>query len=1512
MDFQNEAPQMDVSGVMEPALPATNPIEDRTLSQEVDAFLREGGEGLTYDEIVAGVQERTDAYLLRQAESDLENPEATVEGLAPLAKAHGNYSPEAAKAAMVEELQADDAEPIFTMDYRQYVADRQEAASYYSERYIQELDALTGYGLDKPLDRWKAGAGMTAGFITSAFTPGSFVVKMNNIIRDQFPDAPIWDSATDPNTYIQQIRQYAYGLKGDDRRKWADSMLASIRSNTWTQYDAAEALRLVFDGIEDPNREVTNANLDVALDAAGFALLFVPFEKLIRAGKGWLDPAKQGHGLPGKANEGLEGEFIPRGAPTAGTGPRVRRGATLEGEFRVVDSAPALPGTSVANVAARTPKGAERLVSALGSNNADDALRRLGTTPEQVVGSLFVPRQSGRPFLPSQFIDPMDQVVSAERGLAAVRSAMSQRLMDSSYEFVEDGWRVNMTIGQSGGTPFRTQAQAQAFASQVPYATTVESTGNGFVLRAQNTHYWDLSDPGIADTIRAGGMWRDIATKLGNPFGKGVSLTPAAQNMSTEAALRTEAAAVQMINILTPMRNLSIKERTGVLDYIASIEGRGTANATYNEFIQAGLSPKQAEAGVAYMKAADEAYRVKDSTARGIAVSEGYMQADIQGVGKTFARPTQAAAGSRAIDAATGNVVRVDPAQHSVYELVEDIAGVSRMVVTRNSSQRITDLPQTGIAAFIPNYMPRLYLFPRIVEEEVEAGVWVARYGANNEKAATETAEVLRHFTNNNIRSRPAVELAGSTTAGSVSELRAMAHQGLLNTGTRRPTVLTDLAGGTRMASPEDRLQSLVNSAATGKGVGLWARSEQQYLRNTWGEQFDLALAEPVPRELFQPNRDLARLGMTDDQQYREALARWSHVRAVTGTEGSLLETRAISRARNAIADLFFGTNAGPMMAIGREVAGQTSHVSRMLKTVGFAGYLQGHPLRQLFIQTANIPSFLAQPGAFGYIASGRAFQEMVVLQAAMSPVLKAGAGSKVVTSMAKLNEEAALFAASRWGWSAAEARALLKDFRQSGYFSLAKAHGADIDTLSHTSAVGLGYAGKAIRSARSMLGALGYDPAVATEARSAWLMARNTFLKERGRLPKSSEDFTVVNGLASALQQHMNRGGVLRIQRGMLGAVFQFYSAQLKAMSRLLFLESSFDAKTKARMAGIQLMAYGTTGYGFVSALDAIEQKLDIKIPSAVRYACLQGILGTLFTAGIRAATGDKQAEIDYSGAVSPMSNLKQEAIDGAGLIGSILGLSEGGISNLPSNMASVGFIGNLAKSAQFAYNVIGKVDMPADDKALQISKDFLSRFPVSNHAMQALMQYNLGMKYDSKGRALVEVSKGEAVAAAAGFRSQGEAQLRAAQADYWGPFRGAMGDTDNNLKAHADETFKWMGPMLRRMAAEDGVTPAQVWQNFEEHAITYNAALTPAQQRVYFGHLSQLVGSMDVTQSARFAEILTRDFKDDSKGHLMFGEDARDYVRRNPFPGSDKLVEQLDIMLDIKALLTGTDGDK
>jgi hypothetical protein len=255
-------------------------------------------------------------------------------------------------------------------------------------------------------------------------------------------------------------------------------------------------------------------------------------------------------------------------------------------------------------------------------------------------------------------------------------------------------------------------------------------------------------------------------------------------------------------------------------------------------------------------------------------------------------------------------------------------------------------------------------------------------------------------------------------------------------------------------------------------------------------------------------------------------------------------------------------------------------------------------------------------------------------------------------------------------------------------------------------------------------------------------------------------------------------------------------------------------------------------------------------------------------------------------------------------------LGMNDSGLDSMPTNLAGLQFAGGMLKTVQFGYNVMGKLDMPPPEKVKMIAEDFLTRIPATNNWGRAVMAYNLGVKYSAKGSAVVNVTPAEALGQATGFPSLDESNLRAAQRDYYGPMSMDEGAPEDNLRDMAAETFRWMGPMLRRVAEAEDVNVNDVWDEVQNHAITYKAGLSDSQQTVYFGHLGKLIGEMDILQSDRFVKALVQDVKDDSKGTLMFGEDTRDYIARYPdFPGRDDVVKALDNLLDVSALIQGTE---
>lgn len=1425
-------------------------------------------------------------------------------------------------------------------------------ANYYSQVYHKAVTNTISEGisliprsgnhlLDAAIDSANNLIGFGEYFVAKDFLFGGIAGAMEYIVAHNFPDAPIKDRTLNPQKYINKLRQYGLNLPADKRKEWIQGIVAQIDDATLTHPLNVEVLDRVLGGIDDPNYIVTDANYAAAFDVAMLGLVAFPFGKLLdtvvsgyKATKGALLGSKLWEEVKSSVDDVVPGlKDVTEAAPkprlklvSPGEKPKVKLIGEKNGKphirvvsqgkkprVRLVTPVQGLNPDSVVGAAASTARGADKLNAVLLAKDPEAAAKAMGTTVEDIVESTLLPDTALFEHLPNSFLSPSDVSRTVGNMRAGMESAVHAKMGDAQIIFHEEpqkyGFTLKSFVGRKQGVPFETEEQATALAATLPKQWKPEAVysedAGGYFVSMEQYHTWSKADQTLPDVLHVRNPLRNFINKLGlhHIMGFGTKITKEASRVRTAAGTETESVKRDMVKILTPFFHLTKGGMNNVLKVIEKYEGQNVT-LSYNTLRAEGLSKWEAKAAQSVLEAGQYSYRRLNTILRGEANAEGWKQIVI-GKRVRYARPSDK---TIALHLDTRERGKVDTSTHSVWELIETGSRSRTVAVPHDSaSDYILELPlkmmhDNGI------YLPRLNQFNYYIEETL-GDKSVIHYGADT----IDEAEQAKNLANANrylgdgskVEYRLAKEIEQDRE--SLGPLEDAVKSGALNLNGRRWEEVKNLAGETRIADPADRLSALVHDTASAVGIKLLGQTWDKYLKDTWG----VRLMDSGFNRHYASNETLRSAGFTDAQQKEMAKTIWQFMRNATGIEGSLTSGKMLASAKDGIAEAFFNylPKAGKLVAgkygeaaglklgkgIGREVSGVDSKAIKAMKTIAVNGYLRMNPARQLPIQFSNIPVFAGIDGGTTYTVSGGAFRDSVILATAKDILPKTGVTAPAVELLGDIAEAATKRLAGVFKVTPKHVEELLADWRASRHYDLAKSHALDIETMNDAGVMAKTQLGTAFNNISGFFGAFGYDAAASLEAKTAWLYARNSFKARTGKLPKSYNDWVVVNDRAESLRFDMNVTGVMRYQRGAPGVALQFFAAGLKAMSRAAFLETRFTPQERLRMFAYMFGSYGLTGLGLGSAVNAIADEAGVDLPDWAKQVTMQGFVASFINA-IYEVAGQDPAKLDVSGAMAPnlqAINIGKQAWD---TVTALSGLGPDGMQLTDLTPASTGFMGRIGEAIHFTKFLLGDVHLPPEEEAKLVSMEWLEVVPGFDSAMQAMVSYNTGLLFDSKGRVIQDVSKSEALGQISGFNPVEVAGLYKQKDDYYRQFSHEE-ETNAVMQAQKD-AFKVIGPLLRKLSDKyDEKDMLTLYNLLRMQGVFTQVALPPLMRSAYYDAMVRDIQQMGDFSGEGFGNSIVQDGRIRGRGIFADEQEAINFLKDGAdWPGKEKFILMLE----------------
>lgn len=1384
-----------------------------------------------------------DSVRVQEAEAVLTNDalpsEAKAQQLGAIATEQGQKDGAAATVGLATTLAAQDGVlPPNPVASRQRWLERTNAAQERVRRVVESFGAdQDEKAAVRPTGNITADAVLSAANYTrqavQAYLFPDFSVQLVDIARKYAPDFEASDYVA-PKQLYNAVGRSLRNMEPDDAEKAAREIAALIEQKAGTlfenNFEAKEMAQVLLESAYDSK---TNwRNVSQALDLIGLIPVAGGAVKLAAKGAFAAENLVSAgvKAVGGVARETTEAAV--RRAPSAFDTEVAKLNAKLAELDKALgrEAAPVREPTisvgTTSDAATMTPAGARQAVKTLGTETEEAVLATAGTSPEQVAGSLIVPKiathldELNRPYVEDIYLRPEVREQVAERVKSGLNDRFQTRLKDTRMEQVENGYNYEAMLGSSDGRGYARREFAEGLAADqfkgVPHEV-VEQEGR-FFIKVKGFEPYTLADiKADSDLVKAGGFWRQL-------FGKSAAFTDHFVTTSNAAVRASDKAAGVAHRILEPYSNLWSFSKTKVNKLLekGEIEGR---IFTESEARAIGLSKKEWEGYDAVRRLADRDLSMTNFNVRQKLVADGYKETTIAGKPAIVRAGGDLPASAKVVNLSTGQAINAKALAGQEYRVFRVLDGSAdgythAVVIGKGKNVAFRELP-LSVLQKVEGYLPRRYKYSHYVRELLEDGTTRAVRGG---RGSAEAAELLAREQAANPAGKYAIAEASeiSDVPAVFDDVQRLKDQGLFYTSHRRPDVVTGLDGKPKLISVEDSVNQMVNRFGVNAGLTRWTDYMMRTLNATYG---DLGVHFAMGQK---PTLVGGLRFAKDKTRYRQALAIWQHVQRTNGIAATQLDPM-IQGVRNGIADFLWSNklvNKIPgSRVLGDNISGISDSITVGAKSAAFASYLGTNVVRNWFTQSSMIPTYFGVRGGLSYAMKGAFTRDMAVLQMSkMAPALARKLDSKLVD-----------------------------DWIASGMDEAVENHVFTLGTLSEARSAATGVVGDTLGRAVNVLKRVGFDVGVRADKRAAFLVSRNRFLTDNKRLPKNEEEWQRVVSDAENISMNQNRADQLPLTNGILGLMMQFQQHHVKMWGRLTMQESGFTVAEKLRMQGLGLITYGMDGYRVGNLIDQAEAESGEKWHPTVKELVRQGIEGTLFNMTLRAALdeGDERTAIDLSGTISPVNFVGPDL----NLLTELMGVTIStydyqGPGALP---AAGGLVGDIKDVVDFGLLVAGKTDLPAQDKAQAITAEFFRKFPVSSNLLKAYMAFNTGIKPDSMGNPVVRVTKAEAIAAIAGLPTNNENEI----AEAMGLLHGEFSDYDDTalINALSTEAKKNAGILASAIndLADGGRTLTEVRELVYNHAVAMKSSLGDTEVRTYYNALINEIEKRGVLKSDR-----------------------------------------------------------
>lgn len=1001
----------------------------------------------------------------------------------------------------------------------------------------------------------------------------------------------------------------------------------------------------------------------------------------------------------------------------------------------------------------KNPSLAEKFAEHAGKAGDDELLEAAGTNGAEVANSIHNPKLSPKdvdetmPYIP-EGLTVVDG--DAKKALAKKldEKAGNYKANEMVLDYGDDGViRAEAVIGtKKNSQPFKSRRTAETVAESVE-GEVVERDG-GFMVKVS-----DEISPGRFGNVVDGVVDSRFKRIAGAALGRNVKFKTelnkvinAFNTQGVQEAARFNRVLASNYNKLDGGGLRRVNDAIKAGDDVGERFSHSTLRQEY------GLSGREIAAYDDIQWLSERAWSSKNVRVRQKMRDAGYGE-----VNGRVVRPLSDAGDAKTVLDSTGRVIPREtlPDDVKFYQIVGDSVEDHTIVALRKG-ELPNEVPLQVIGKRA-GHLPRIYKDAFFIEETVK----ITRNGvskeisrvvgtAKSEKQAKAVQQRLLDEEGKEVTYRLGREF---DKKGVDRELADLESDGLLSGSKRREDALTNsVTGEANIESVAARIGRLRSDLSRNAGIAKY---------------FDVA-AKDIKAQFAKYGKNLDEYsirGLPDkpdkmpDEVYEKIKAVHRHIQNLQG----IGVAQALPFLDDAMAALGHFTLNHTNGVIGRGLLGDTSarNAFDAIKTLSFTAYLALNPFKQIILQATMLPTYAGVEGGFRYMSSGRLFRDMSVIQTAA------------------VSERQAIKLATKLGMKASDAKALIREFNESGLRELVDDH---ILSLGRAETAGIGKQGRTLNAIKS----IGLDVGVGIDKKASFLFSRERFKAQRGHYPKNKADEQTVRNFAEQLSLNQNSSDTLLSQNGVLSLFTQFLSHQLKMSARVLRLEGDVLTKKEyARTLFFTSLSYGTAGWGLTNAYETIKAQLGVEVPPEIDLAIKEGFVGTSANILLNLSHLDDPTEFAFSAGFGPTNFAYDQFVN---FVPNLYNLFTGG--ELPQSMqefASARLWGDMVDVVKTTGTVLGHVDEYTEFKQLApVFHDVMTKLPITNGAFKAYAAVRFGEFINTKGEKIGETGPIQgAMAALLGIRSRDAEEVGRAWERLMGPYNPQEEGTEGVLNA-------------------------------------------------------------------------------------------------------------------------------
>lgn len=1001
----------------------------------------------------------------------------------------------------------------------------------------------------------------------------------------------------------------------------------------------------------------------------------------------------------------------------------------------------------------KNPTLAEKFAEHAGKAGDDELLDAAGTNGAEVANSIHNPKLSPKDVDPDMPYVPEGLTVTdgqAKKKLAEKLDAKAgnYKANEMVLDYGDDGVvKAEAVVGKKkDAQPFKQRRSAETLAEELG-GEVVERNG-GYMVKIT-----DEISPGRFGNVVDGVVDNRFKRIIGSALGRNVKFKEELNKVINAFNTKGVQEAARFNRVLES--NYNKLDGGGLKRVNTAIKAGDDAGERFSHSTlrqEYGLSGRE-------IAAYDDVQWLSERswTAKNVRVRQKMRDAGYGEINGRIVRPTSSAGDAKTVLDSNGRAVPVGTLGDDVsfYQIVGESVQDHTIVALR-AGELPNDVP-LQVLGKRAGHLPRIYTDSFFIEESVPVTInGVTRNidrvigTAKSEKQAKAVQQRLLDEEGKEVTYRTGRELDNS---GVDTELADLEADGLLAGTKRRDDALTNsVSGESNIEDVSARIGRLRSDLARNAGIAKYFDVAAQDIKSQFKkygqriEDYSIKGLPPKPQKM-------------PDEVYEKIKAVHRHIQNLQGV-GIAQALPFLDDAKAAIGHFALNATNG---VIGRGLLGApgTRNVYDVMKTLSFTGYLALNPFKQIVLQATMLPTYAGVEGGFKYMSSGKLFRDMSIIQTAA------------------LSERQALKLATKLGVKASDAKALIREFNDSGLRELVDDH---ILSLGRADTAGIGKQGRTLNAIKSV----GLDIGVGIDKKASFLFSRERFKAQRGHYPKNKADEQTVRNFAEQLSLNQNSSDTLLSQNGVLSLFTQFMSHQLKMSGRILNLEGEILTKAeRARMLAVTTMSYGAAGWGLTNAYEEIKAQLGVEVPPEVDLAVKEGLVGTSANILLNLSNLDDPTEFAFSAGFSPTNFAYDQFTN---FVPNVYNLFTGG--QLPqslSEFATARLWGDMVDVVKTTGTVLGHVDEYTEFKQIApVIHDVMTKLPLTNNAFKAYAAVRFNEFINTKGEKIGDVGPMQgAVAALLGIRSRDSEEVSRAWERLMGPYNPQEEGTDGILNA-------------------------------------------------------------------------------------------------------------------------------